>query len=187
MLESSFEAQCRSQGLSERDLGWLEAHLELAGHGAAQCHGLKVVSASDRAEAIALYLSEQLHWRSPQQLGGCSAAQLLQGCVDWSLLWERLEAAAGVLCVAGPVPQQGSRPWFAVLSIAPSAEPQPAPDLGQLQDGLEPATEELPLSDAEQHRFDGLGYPDADYAISDEEWQKFQAMRRALGRSSAGP
>ena len=36
------------------------------------------------------------------------------------------------------------------------------------------------LTADEQQRFDGLGYPETDYAISEEEWAKFEAMRRSL-------
>ena len=183
MVESSFAAQCRSQGLGEPEQDWLELQLELAGHGAEQCRLLRVVAASSRALAIERYLSEQLHWRAPQELAGCSAPELLQGCVDWPRLWERLEAAAGLLCVPGPAPQHGSRPWFALLSSAPGEQVLLAPGLGGLPDLLEEAAEQLPLTDAEQQRFDGLGYPQADYAISEEEWQKFEAMRRSLGSS----
>ena len=37
-----------------------------------------------------------------------------------------------------------------------------------------------PLTADEQQRFDGLGYPETDYAISEEEWAKFEAMLRSL-------
>ena len=36
------------------------------------------------------------------------------------------------------------------------------------------------LTADEQQRFDGLGYPETNYAISEEEWAKFEAMRRSL-------